>query len=78
MHNAERWITGLRYKLGLLRTALEFASDSTARDRVFARINACVTEYTQLVEERLVAVIPADALTERHVGDATQSYSALH
>jgi hypothetical protein len=72
MHTPEQRIVELRHELGMLRTALEFTAEPAARNRIFARVNACVMEYTQLVEARLSAVVPADEpLRERSLGEAS-------
>jgi hypothetical protein len=49
----EQRIAELHHELGMLRTALEFIHDPADRDRIFARINACIAEYTHLLDERL-------------------------
>jgi hypothetical protein len=44
----------------MMRTALELFADPLIRQRIIARITACIAEYTELVDGRLSTVIVAD------------------
>jgi hypothetical protein len=58
MNSMEQRIAELHHELSMLRIALEFLHEPPARERIYARINTCIEEYTQLVDWRLSDVIP--------------------
>jgi hypothetical protein len=73
MSITERRIAELRYELAMLRAALELTTNSADRARIFARVDAAISEYSQLVNARLTALLAASPpLNERAAGDVTE------
>ena len=73
MNTIDRRIAELRAELSSLRVALEVMGTPSDRDHIFKRINVCIVEYTELINQRISALIPTDQpLTERHVGKDTE------
>ena len=70
MSATERRIAELRHDLAMLRAALELTTNFADRGRIFARVDAAVSEYTQLVNARLTVMLSVSApLNERSIGD---------
>ena len=73
MNTIDRRIAELRAEISSLRVALEVMGTPSDRDHIFKHINVCIVEYTELVNQRLSALIPTDQpLTERHIGKDTK------
>jgi hypothetical protein len=60
MFDRDRQIDELHQELLMLNTALELIHDPPARERIFARINACITQYTQLVDGYVGIVLSSE------------------
>jgi hypothetical protein len=70
---SEPRIAELRHELAMLRAALELTTNFADRARIFARVDAVVSEYSQLLNARLAAVLPVSPpLHERAVGDTPE------
>jgi hypothetical protein len=57
MSNRGNHIDQLHDELGMLKTAYELFTDPPSQRHILARVLTCVTEYTQLVDGQLSAVI---------------------
>ena len=57
MSDRDHQIDRLHDELGMLKTALELFDDPPAETYILTRVLACITEYTQLVDGQLNAVI---------------------
>ena len=70
MDDTERRITDLHHEIGMLRVGLAATTNPLAWRRMLVRANACAAELTQLVNQRVSAVIAAsdEPSRERSVG----------
>ena len=62
MSNKGNQIDQLHDELGMLKTAYELFTDPSSQRHILARVLTRVTEYTQLVDGQLSAVIEATAV----------------
>jgi hypothetical protein len=71
MDDTKRRIADLRHEIGTLRAGLMATTNPLAWRRILVRANACTAELTQLVNQRLSAVIAIadEPLRERSVGE---------
>jgi hypothetical protein len=73
MSDRDHQLDQLHQELGMLQTALELFDDPPAQTHILTRVLTCITEYTQLVDGRLSAVIEAETASSSDVGRDAQA-----